>query len=155
MSKQILDVSCGAKRFYFDKGNNLVHFNELHPREENPPDTNFDFTDIPFPDASFYHVVFDPPHLKETEIKSKTALDYGFLPKENWQEVLKKGFSECWRVLKPGGTLNFKWSTRDYKVSVLIDLFSDIATPVYGTKIRHSKNSTSLWITYFKEVEND
>ena len=35
---------------------------------------------------------------------------YGYLEKETWQDDLRKGFAECFRVLKPDGVLVFKWN---------------------------------------------
>lgn len=33
---------------------------------------------------------------------------YGWLPREEWKEVLTQGFKECFHVLEPGGFLIFK-----------------------------------------------
>ena len=35
---------------------------------------------------------------------------FGCLNAETWQSDLKKGFSECWRVLEDYGILTFKWN---------------------------------------------
>lgn len=43
------------------------------------PDTIADFTDLPFEDARFKLVVFDPPHLLRNTGKSKFATIYGSL----------------------------------------------------------------------------
>lgn len=71
--KRIIDVCCGSKMFWFDKQNPDVEFCDkrvLPPTEYYPgryieisPDTVCDFMALPFPDESFYLVVFDPPHL--------------------------------------------------------------------------------------------
>lgn len=44
---------------------------------------------------------------------------YGQLDKENWKEDISKGFEECMRVLKVGGTLVFKWSDCQVNVSMI------------------------------------
>lgn len=68
------------------------------------PDVIADFTDMPFKDNSFYMVVFDPPHMKSLGENSWMAKKYGRLS-DNWQEVIREGFKECMRVLKPNGSL--------------------------------------------------
>ncbi|MBV0931716.1 class I SAM-dependent methyltransferase, partial [Lentilactobacillus sp. IMAU92037] len=70
-----------------------------------------DFTEMPFSDNSFYMVVWDPPHLIHAGKTSWLVKKYGKLDQDNWQTDLSKGFSECMRVLKPHGTLIFKWNT--------------------------------------------
>ena len=71
--KLILDACCGAKSFWFDKDNPSVEFcdnrevayHEFYPHRfiEVRPDTVCDFRALPFADETFWHVVFDPPHL--------------------------------------------------------------------------------------------
>ena len=89
---------------------------------------------MPYEDGSFSMVVFDPPHLKYTgsqkEAKGYQMIKYGSLPSD-WREILTKGFAECFRVLKPGGFLIFKWNETDIKVSEISNSlqrsrFSDI-----------------------------
>lgn len=68
------------------------------------PDTVADFTDLPFEDETFYLVVFDPPHLVHVGKNSWLAKKYGRLTGD-WREMLRKGFSECLRVLKSNGNI--------------------------------------------------
>ena len=35
---------------------------------------------------------------------------------ENWKEEIRAGFKECFRVLKPNGTLIFKWSEVQFPI---------------------------------------
>lgn len=111
--------------FYFDKNNADVKFcdnRELHTHLcdgrslDIQPDCFIDFTDMPFDDESFYHVVFDPPHLRTLGESSWMAQKYGKLP-DNWEEFLRDGFNECMRVLKKNGTLIFKWNEQEIPVS--------------------------------------
>lgn len=74
------------------------------------PDMVMDFRDLQLEDKSFSLVVFDPPHVMRSGAKSFLAKKYGFLNKDTWADDLRKGFSECFRVLKPEGTLVFKWN---------------------------------------------
>lgn len=48
---------------------------------------------------------------------------YGKLS-DRWREDRSKGFSECLRVLKPNGTLIFKWNEEQIKLSEILPLFS-------------------------------
>ena len=68
---EILDPCCGSRMMYFDKGNPLVLFcdnRELHTRLcdgrrlDVEPEVRCDFRELPFPDGTFRHVAFDPPH---------------------------------------------------------------------------------------------
>jgi SAM-dependent methyltransferase len=73
------------------------------------PDTLMDFRCLPFADGEFELVAFDPPHLVHAGPRSWLAAKYGRLS-ENWRDDLRKGFSECFRVLCPRGVLIFKWN---------------------------------------------
>lgn len=157
MSKRIIDVCCGSKMFWFDKENQDVLF--IDKRSETltakdrdkirvidiKPDIIADFTDLPFEDSSFYMVVFDPPHLKTLGETSWLAKKYGKLP-NNWKEVITKGFDECMRVLKPNGTLIFKWNESEIKVSDVLSLIN--YKPLFGhTTGRQSK---TMWMAFMK-----
>lgn len=62
------------------------------------PDVVGDFRAMPFSDGAFRLVVFDPPHLIHAGESSWLAKKYGKLDRETWQEDLKAGFRECFRV---------------------------------------------------------
>ncbi|WP_411376709.1 hypothetical protein [Bibersteinia trehalosi] len=47
-----------------------------------------------YENESFWHVVFDPPHLIQAGENSWLVKKYGKLP-SSWQEVLKKELIEC------------------------------------------------------------
>lgn len=154
MPKPILDPCCGSKMFYFDKNNPNVLFGDI--RSENhilcdgraleiKPDQIMDFRDLPFENESFHLVVFDPPHLKKLGQNSWMAKKYGILSKD-WQTDIKQGFNECWRVLKPNGTLIFKWNEDQITVKEILDLIQ--IKPVFGHK--SGKNSKTHWLTFFK-----
>ena len=114
----ILDACCGGRMFYFDKRDPRVLGQDIRsvPRTkvesngsffEVRPDVIGDFRKMEFPDNSFSVVIFDPPHLKCGET-SFMFYKYGSLG-ARWEDDLREGFSECFRVLKPHGTLLFKW----------------------------------------------
>lgn len=147
--------------FWFDKHNPNVLFVDKRSETvtakdrdkvrtiEVAPDVMADFTNLPFDDNSFYQVVFDPPHLKKLGEPSWLAKKYGKLP-GNWKALIHDGFCECMRVLKPNGTLIFKWNEHEIKVS---DVLSAIPyKPLFGhTTGRQSK---TIWMSFMK-LDND
>jgi len=149
--KKILDMCCGSKMFYFDKQNKdliTIDNRELLTNLcdgrvlEIKPDIIADFRKLPFKNKSFYLVVFDPPHLIQIGAKSWLAQKYGMLNKNTWQEDLKKGFNEAMRVLKPNGTLIFKWNEEQIKLSEILKLSP---MPLFG----HKKLKTHF-LVFFK-----
>ena len=84
---KILDPCCGSKMFWFDKNNPNVTFcdvRELEKYEYYPhrylevkPDIVCDFRNLPFADETFWHIVFDPPHLERIGDKSFMKAKYG------------------------------------------------------------------------------
>ena len=102
--------------FYFDKYDPRVLFQDIRNFHTKlcdgrdftvEPDIIADFTNMPHPDNSFSMVIFDPPHLRYTGSKKEAEnwqmVKYGSLPSHGWQDIIRKGFSECFRVLMPGG----------------------------------------------------
>ena len=155
--KRVLDVCCGSRMFWFDKQNKDVLFVDKRKevltakdREkirtiEINPDIIADFTELPFNDNSFNMVVFDPPHLKTLGETSWMAKKYGKLP-DNWECVISKGFDECMRVLKPNGTLIFKWNETEIKTSKILSLIP--YKPLFGhTTGRQAK---TIWMAFMK-----
>lgn len=154
----ILDACCGGKMFYFDKDNPLVLFQDIREVEttlcdgrkfEVKPDIVADFTDMPYPDNTFRMVVFDPPHLKyngdKKEVDGWQMIKYGAL-RPDWQDTLAKGFSECFRVLCPGGFLIFKWNETDIKVSEILKLTNH--KPIFGHI--SGKRANTHWMCFYK-----
>lgn len=158
MEKKILDACCGSRMFWFDKTNPNVLFMDKRKEILTAKDRDKirvievnldivgDFTNMPFKDESFYMVVFDPPHLNKLGETSWLCKKYGKLPNE-WQPVIRKGFEECMRVLKPNGTLVFKWNETDISVK---DVLKEIPyKPLFGhTTGRQSK---TIWMAFMKE----
>lgn len=154
--KQVLDVCCGSRMFYFDKKDQRVLFGDKRFAShtlcdgralEINPDVLLDFRNLQFNDNSFSVVVFDPPHLVSAGDKSWLALKYGKLG-QNWKEDIKQGFSECFRVLKPNGVLIFKWNETQISVKEILALTDQ--KPVFGHK--SGKRSDTHWMTFIKEA---
>lgn len=158
--KPILDACCGGKMFYFDKSDDRVLFQDIRKIKttlcdgrifEVNPDVQCDFTNMPYEDETFSMVVFDPPHLKYTgskkELNGYQMIKYGSLHKD-WRDMLSKGFKECFRVLKSGGFLIFKWNETDIKVSEILKLTPE--KPVFGHI--SGKRSNTHWICFMKDL---
>lgn len=155
LGKYILDPCCGSKMFYFDKNDSRVLFGDNRHNIceqlcdgrvlEINPDIVLDVTNLPFENESFPLVILDPPHLFAGK-NGWQAKKYGMLPKD-WRIFIRKAFNECWRVLKPNGTLIFKWY--EYKISLSEILELAPCKPVLGNK-RPSNNKTH-WLVFFKE----
>ena len=140
MSKKILDACCGARMFWFDRQHPDAVYMDNREVDTSlcdgrklliSPDVVADFTAIPFDDESFYLVVFDPPHLIHAGENSWLSTKYGKLNK-NWRDELKKGFAECFRVLKNNGTLVFKWNEDQIKIKEILNLTS--VKPLFGNR---------------------
>lgn len=112
------------------------------------PNVQVDFTNLPFPDGHFAMVVFDPPHLVNNGRSGWLAKKYGKLGAD-WRDDLKRGFAECFRVLKHEGTLIFKWNEQEIKVSAILALTP--IKPLFGN--RTGKLSKSHWIVFMKPRE--
>ena len=113
------------------------------------PDIQADFTALPFPSNHFNSVVFDPPHFDRSGKNSWLRAKYGAL-EGNWKGMLADGFSECFRVLVPMGTLVFKWSSVQIPLSEILPLAKE--QPLFGHK--SGKHSLTHWLTFTK-VSND
>ena len=112
------------------------------------PDIVADFRNIPFPDNMFSLVIFDPPHLFDISDKAWLSKKYGKLDKKTWKEDIKKGFSECMRVLKPDGILVFKWSESQVRYADVLTIID--YTPLITDRGRGRK---TLWAIFMKGVK--
>jgi SAM-dependent methyltransferase len=161
MDKIILDACCGGRAFWFDKQNPDVLFcdnrfmePEIVGTGKNArtrkclPDKVMDFRNMEFTDETFKLVVFDPPHLFVGE-NSYMAKCYGKLNKETWKEDIKKGFSECFRVLKNEGILIFKWNEWDIPLKEILELTPQ--KPLFGHP--SGKSQKTHWICFMKKED--
>lgn len=159
INKPILDACCAGRMFYFNKKDPRVLFQDIRDTGINlvdgrvysiHPDIKGDFTNMQFPDESFSMVIFDPPHLileKEDKVPTGYQMQkYGWLHKD-WQEVLRKGFAECFRVLKHEGFLIFKWNDTDIPISKILALTDE--KPILGH--RSGKQQRTHWVLFMKK----
>lgn len=157
MAPLILDVTCGGRMMWFDKSNPLAVYadkrNEVVTWDEKKtnrslsikPNVLCDFSELPFQNDIFSLVVFDPPHMDTLGENSRTARMYGKLFGD-WESDLAGGFAECFRVLKPFGTLIFKWCSTDIPLSRILRLTPE--KPLFG-HLSGRLNKTH-WVTFMK-----
>lgn len=150
--KTILDACCGSRMFWFDRQNESTIFMDKRELEDTlcdgrtlevKPDVMADFREMPFEDESFYLVVFDPPHLARVGDNAWMAKKYGKLG-DNWQDDIRRGFAECFRVLRPHGTLIFKWNEEQIPLKYILELTDE--KPLFG-----NKRSKTHWIVFMKQ----
>lgn len=153
--KDILDACCGSKMFWFQKDNPRVLFADIRSEShtlcdgrnlEINPDIICDFRLMPFPDDWFSLVVFDPPHLNKLGKSSWMAKKYGVLL-PTWEIDIKQGILECLRVLKPSGTLIFKWNENQISVERILKILPK--QPLFGHTT--ARNGHTIWITFIKD----
>jgi hypothetical protein len=154
--KFILDACCGGRMFWFNKKHPNTIYIDFEPRpkgivKERPnfncePDIIMDFRKLNFPDKSFKHVVWDPPHLLKLSETSMMRKKYGVLNTETWKDDLRKGFKELWRVLDDFGTLVFKWNEGSISTKEVLSVFP--VGPLYGHPT--AKNGKTKWFSFIK-----
>ena len=157
----VLDACCGSRMFWFDRNDPRALYidnrSETHELADKSsaggkrslviaPDIVADFTALPFASESFALVCFDPPHYcRKNGGTSWMGRKYGTLPPD-WRDMLRKGFAECFRVLKHEGTLIFKWHADEIPVSQVLALTSE--RPLFGN--RCGKTAKSHWLVFIK-----
>ncbi|WP_054649991.1 hypothetical protein [Lacticaseibacillus pantheris] len=164
MQKPILDMTAGSRMFWWDKHNPLAIFmdrrrakftipDRSHGRADGTreidiaPDVQWDWAKdgLPYPDASFSLVVFDPPHLVHAGSKSWLRAKYGVLT-DTWREDLRRGMDEAMRVLIPYGIVMFKWNDEQIKLSEVLKAID--RKPIFG-----DKKAKTHWLVFMKEAD--
>ena len=157
-NKYILDACCSVKAMWYNKNHpNAVYidirkepsgFLGYGRKEKLEPDYIMDFRKMDFPDKSFKLVVFEPPHLSSWGKTSLFKNKFGCLDKLNWKEDLRKGFSECWRVLDDYGILVFKWSNNEIKFKEVLGLIEH--KPLFYNTTNFKSTSVTKWFCFMK-----
>jgi hypothetical protein len=158
----VLDPCCGSRMWWFDKADPRVLFGDRrsetitvvdrsHGKVDGTrtlriePDVQLDFRALPYPDGTFHLVAFDPPHLVRAGKQSWLAAKYGKLG-QDWRDDLRAGFAECFRVLRPHGTLVFKWNETQVKVREVLDLAPH--APLFGNT--SGRKAGTHWVVFMK-----
>lgn len=156
-AKEILDMCCGPRMFWFDKQDDRAVFSDIRAEQHTlcddrrliiSPDIIADFRALPFAENTFSVVVFDPPHLERAGPNGWQGKKYGKLNKVSWREDLRAGFTEAFRVLRPHGILIFKWNETQIPVSQVLALTDE--KPIIGQ--RTGKNDKTHWIIFVKKI---
>lgn len=156
--KKILDACCGSRMCWFDKNNSMTTFMDIRNEEHTLCDGRTlkinlnivgDFRNMPFPNNSFYLVLFDPPHLNKLGDSSWLAKKYGkLLP--TWEDDIRCGFEECMRVLKPNGILIFKWNEQQISINKILTIIKE--KPLFGHT--SGKKGKTIWMCFIKNNGN-
>lgn len=161
MSYEVLDACCGSRMFWFDRNrpdavfvDNRVESHDLKDKSSSGgfrtlhvrPSVVADFRTLPFLDATFSLVVFDPPHFMWNGASGWMAKKYGTLNRHTWKDDLLKGFAECFRVCKPTGTVIFKWNHTQIPVRDVLKLAP--VGPMLGTK--KPSGSKTNWFVFHR-----
>lgn len=163
-NKFILDATCGSRSIWFQKAHPNAIYTDIRkvsgldpsrPNFKINPDQVMDFRALKFPDKTFRLIVWDPPHFKSLSLDSWIGKRYGTLDPETWEEDIKKGFSEIWRVLRDHGILIFKWSKpldggckkRVISISKILKLIEPIR-PLFGHPSGSKANT--IWMCFMK-----
>lgn len=151
---KILDVCCGSKMFWYDKHEPHTTYMDIRDavytsldrgierRIEVHPDVQADWKHIPFDDETFDLVVFDPPHLIHAGKTSWLAKKYGTIELMTWKSDFHKAFQEIMRVLKPTGTMVFKWNEDQIPIKQVFEAFGQ--KPILGDM--RSKTKWSIFV---------
>jgi len=157
MHPLVLDACCGGRSFWMNPEDERALFIDnrqgtwpVNRPGRSPiivaPDVVADFTEMPFSDATFYLVVFDPPHFTEPRAGRGTIRNtYGCLF-PGWEQMLAAGFKECFRVLAQYGTLVFKWCSVEIPLRDVLALTDQ--KPLFGH--RSGKLARTHWVTFLK-----
>lgn len=151
----ILDATCGGRMMWFNKNNPnalYVDHRELDEVDLNEgrkfsvhPDVIADFRNLPFPAETFSLVVFDPPHLINVNDDAYMAIKFERLT-DDWKDVIRDGFNDCMRVLKPLGTLILKWSEIQISTREVINAIGQ--EPLFGHTSGRKMNTH--WMCFMK-----
>lgn len=157
----VLDATAGSRMFWLNRSDpRALYADKRYERHLLPdsshqadgqrllvvePDLQCDFTALPFANDSFALVVFDPPHLVRCGKRSWLGKKYGKL-EGPWQDDLRLGFAECFRVLRPLGTLIFKWNECQVPLSQILPLTPE--KPLIGQ--RGGRTGKTHWLVFLK-----
>jgi len=154
--KFILDPCCSVRAMWMDKKHPNVLYTDIRDedsgflgygrKEELKPDRIMDFRKMDLKDSCMKLVVFEPPHLSKLGKTSYFRKKFGALEPETWQNDLKRGFNECWRVLEDYGVLIFKWSDSEIPFKKVLALIEH--KPLFANTSNNKATSVTKWFCF-------
>lgn len=156
----VLDATAGGKHIWHDEMADADHVIfadrrtipkgslEHQPGWSCEPDVLADTRELPFQDSVFDLIAFDPPH-RITDggmaaLSGVIETKYGALRAETWQADLKSSFVELWRVLRPRGTLTFKWADVHKSHDDVLSQLPE--SPLYGVTTEKKRAEVKWWV---------
>jgi len=166
----VLDATSGMRSIWHDenKYNKDTVYCDIREKEEGwhgqpnrhdkiDPDVVADYRDLPFDDESFDLICWDPPHITTNrgmkQLSGYIKQKYGALHAETWQTDIRCAFQELWRVLRPGGTLTFKFASNSIDFDCVLDELP--RDPMYGTTTNKKNGYETRWFTFYKARNQD
>lgn len=163
--KEILDATCGGRSIWHPENKereDTLYIDKRVDKNADPregrtysvePDEVQDYRDLPYEDEKFNLIVFDPPHITREngmqQLDGQIVRKYGALRASSWRSDLRKGFEELFRVLKPGGTLVFKFADDAADFKEVLDLAPQ--PPLFGTMTNQNRTETRWYVFYKPE----
>lgn len=150
MSKmKILDLSAGKRAQWYNKQHPDTTYVDIRP--EMAPDVVCDTTSLPFEDATFDLLSFDPPHMC-CGPNSNMAAQYGHWTTQQILDTVSGTAKEAHRVAKQDALLTLKWNSHDIRLERVLALMESFWEPLYGqtTAIRDKHKSATTWTVFRK-----
>lgn len=69
----------------------------------------------------------------------------------HWEDDIRQGFEECMRVLKPNGTLIFKWNEQQIPTARIIEIIGQ--KPLFGHT--SGKGGKTIWMCFLKNEKSN
>lgn len=167
MTAEILDATAGGRHMWHEESKDndrtvyvdrrVVESLNHQPGWSCQPDVQADIRDLPFADQSFCLIAYDPPHRVTDggmeQISGVVEQKYGALRSDTWRRDLRESFDELWRVLRPGGTLTFKWADVHKSHDKVIEQLGQY--PLYGVTTEKKRALTKWWVFQKPQGETD
>lgn len=133
---------------WFDAGDTSAVFIDI--RAAMLPDIIADSRALPFADACFDLVVFDPPHVS-LAASSEMAGSYGRTTAAGIRELVTLTTRELARVAKPTAFMAMKWNDHDQQLGRILALV-DAWRPLFGQRrqLRDNVRGVTTWLQLVK-----
>ena len=141
---RILDMTAGGRNIWMVKQHPDAVY--VDHRLEVRPDIVGDSTKLPFEEASFNLIVFDPPH-GNFSVGSNQGRLYGSYTIPEIRQFMAGAAAESWRVALPEALMAFKWCNHDMRHERALEIISPWWEALFGhvVSIRSRHASTTQW----------